>query len=85
MGDKRDDESILDKAKEKLEQVADKVRGRDNDEPGPGGGPGDAPRSAEEEARLRAAAATGGTPDVPVGTEEDVHRAAGTDPADPKP
>jgi hypothetical protein len=72
------DNSIIDKAKEKLEQVADKVRGHDAS--GHDDAPGNAPSNAEEEARRRAAAATGGTPDVPVGTEEDVRRAAGTDP-----
>jgi hypothetical protein len=69
-------DNIVEKAKEKLQEVADKVTGGDVPRD-------DAPTDPEREARLKAAAATGGTPDIPVETEEDLRRQAGTDPGRP--
>lgn len=70
------DESMVDKAKEKMKEVRDKVTDGER--------PPHYPRDDEpdEETRRKAAAATGGTPDIPVGTEEDLRREAGSDPAD---
>jgi hypothetical protein len=70
-------DNIVDKAKEKLEEVRDKLT---DGEPKPPGRD-DSPTDPDHEARLKAAAATGGTPDIPVGTEEGLRRDAGTDPA----
>jgi hypothetical protein len=68
-------EGMIDKAKEKLRDAAERVR----DPAPPNADDGD------RETERRAAAAMGGTPDVPVETEEDLEREADTDPTRPGP
>jgi hypothetical protein len=70
-------DNIIDKAKEKLERVRVRERATGADAPARD----DAATDPGHEARLNAAAATGGTPDIPAGAEEDQRR----DPARPGP
>jgi hypothetical protein len=55
--------------------VADRFKHHD----APADAGADATADADREAQLKAAAAAGGTPDIPAGTEEDVRRNAPSD------
>jgi hypothetical protein len=75
-------DNMVDKAKEKVQDVVDKVTGDDRDDRDDASRAGRDPAAAgasdaDREAQLKAAAATGGTPDLPVGDEADLRRRAG--------
>lgn len=69
---------FTDRAKEMAQDAMDRLRGGGHEKQGE-------PPDEEREAQRRAAAAAGGTPDVPVGTEEDARRQAQGEPPPDRP